>query len=191
MKYLIVGLGNIGSEYVDTRHNVGFMILNRLMERFGVSPEQNRHAFTAKIKHRGKTLFLVLPTTYMNLSGKAVRYYMQQEKIPLENILVVTDDLALPFGSCRIKPKGSDGGHNGLKNIQELLGTTKYSRMRFGVGNDFPSGSQVDYVLSDFTDEEFEAMPPILDECVEGILSFVSVGIAHTMNSFNQKKKGE
>lgn len=191
MKYLIAGLGNIGQEYVDTRHNVGFMILNRLMERFDVTPESDRYAFTAKIKYKGKTLFLVLPTTYMNLSGKAIRYHLQQQKIPVENLLVVTDDLALPFGTCRIRAKGSDGGHNGLKNIQELLGTQNYNRLRFGVGNDFNKGAQVDYVLSDFTDEEFEAIPPILDACVEGILSFVGVGIARTMTGFNKKKKEE
>lgn len=188
MKYLIAGLGNIGQEYVDTRHNVGFMVLNRLMERFDVTPESDRYAFTAKIKYKGKKLFLVLPTTYMNLSGKAIRYHLQQQKIPLENLLVVTDDLALPFGTCRIRQKGSDGGHNGLKNIQELLGTQKYNRLRFGIGSDFPKGAQVDYVLSDFTDEEFEAIPPILDTCVEGILSFVSIGAARTMSSFNAKK---
>jgi PTH1 family peptidyl-tRNA hydrolase len=191
MKYLIAGLGNIGQEYVDTRHNVGFMILNRLMERFEVTPESDRYAFTAKIKYKGKTLFLVLPTTYMNLSGKAIRYHLQQQKIPMENLLIVTDDLALPFGTCRIRAKGSDGGHNGLKNIQELLGTQNYNRLRFGVGNDFHQGGQVDYVLSDFTDEEFEAIPPILDTCVEGILSFVGVGVARTMTSFNKKKKEE
>lgn len=188
MKYLIAGLGNIGQEYVDTRHNVGFMVLNRLMERFNATPELDRHAHTAKIKYKGKSLFLVLPTTYMNLSGKAIRYHLQQQKIPEENLLVVTDDLALPFGTCRMRAKGSNGGHNGLKNIQELLGNTNYNRLRFGVGNDFQKGSQVDYVLSDFTDEEFEAIPPLLDACVEGILSFVGVGIARTMTSFNTKK---
>lgn len=188
MKYLIAGLGNIGREYVDTRHNVGFMVLNRLMERFDATPELDRHAYTAKIKYKGKSLFLVMPTTYMNLSGKAIRYHLQQQKVPLENLLVVTDDLALPFGTCRMRAKGSDGGHNGLKNIQDLLGTTKYPRLRFGVGNDFPKGAQVDYVLSDFTDEEFEAIPALLDACVEGILSFVGIGMARTMNSFNTKK---
>ncbi len=191
MKYLIAGLGNVGAEYVDTRHNVGFMVLNRLMEDFGATPELGRNAYTAKVKHKGRQLHLVLPTTYMNLSGKAVRYHLNDNKIPLENLLVVTDDLALPFGTCRMRAKGSDGGHNGLKDINQMLGTTKYARLRFGVGNDFHKGGQVDYVLSPFTDEEFEALPAMLDYCVKGILSFTSIGINRTMTSFNKKKKEE
>jgi PTH1 family peptidyl-tRNA hydrolase len=189
MKYLIAGLGNIGSEYVDTRHNVGFMVLNRMMERFKVEPEQNRHAFTATIKYKGRQLFLVLPTTYMNLSGKAVRYYLQQQKVPLDKMMVVTDDISLPFGTCRMRPSGSDGGHNGLKSIQELLGTAKYPRLKFGVGDDFNPGGQADYVLSPFTDEQFDDLPPLLDKCVEGILSFASIGLGRTMNGFNARPK--
>jgi PTH1 family peptidyl-tRNA hydrolase len=189
MKYLIVGLGNIGREYVDTRHNVGFMVIDRLMEKLGTTPEMNRLAYTSKGKYKGKQILMVMPTTYMNLSGKAVRYYLRENNIPIENLLVVTDDLALPFGTCRLKAKGSDGGHNGLKHIQEFLGTTNYARMRVGVGSEFPKGSQVDYVLSDFTDEEFDFLPNILDYCVEGILSFVSIGAERTMTSFNKKRK--
>jgi PTH1 family peptidyl-tRNA hydrolase len=187
MKYLIVGLGNIGAEYVDTRHNVGFMVLNRLAEHFEVQPESDRLAFTAKARYRGKQLILVMPTTYMNLSGKAVQYHMQKHKIPLENIMVVTDDLSLDFGHCRMKPSGSDGGHNGLKDIQAKLGTGKYPRLKVGIGNDFPRGGQVDYVLSDFTDREFEQLPTILDYCVDGILKWIGHGIQHTMNTFNAK----
>ena len=187
MKYVIVGLGNIGAEYVDTRHNVGFMVLNRLAEHFDVLPESNRYAFTAKARYRGKQLHLVMPTTYMNLSGKAVHYYLQQTKAPLQNLMVVTDDLALPFGHCRMRPSGSDGGHNGLKNIQERLGTGKYPRLKVGIGNDFPKGGQVDYVLSDFTDREFDALPMILDYCVDGILKWVGHGIQQTMTGFNAK----
>lgn len=187
MKYLIVGLGNIGAEYVDTRHNIGFMVANRLAQRLDQLPELMRHAYVAKGKHKGRHLTIVMPTTYMNLSGKAVRYYMEKEKIPAQNIMVVTDDLALPFGRLRMKGKGSDGGHNGLKDIQAVLGSTQYPRLRFGVGNDFPKGRQVDYVLSPFSDEEFEAIPDLLDTCVQGILDFTTIGLGRTMNDFNKK----
>ena len=188
MKFVIVGLGNPGAEYVDTRHNVGFMVLNRLAEHFDVTPESNRYGFTAKARHRGKQLQLVMPTTFMNLSGKAVQYYLQQHKAPIQNLMVVTDDLALPFGQCRMKPSGSDGGHNGLKDIQATLGTGKYPRLKVGIGNEFPKGGQVDYVLSDFTDREFDALPQILDYCVDGILKWVGHGIQQTMNSFNENR---
>lgn len=187
MKFVIVGLGNIGQEYVDTRHNVGFMVLNRLAEHFDVTPESDRHAFTAKTRYRGKPVTLVMPTTFMNLSGKAVQFYLQQTKAPIENLMVVTDDLSLPFGHCRMKPKGSDGGHNGLKDIQARLGTNAYPRLRVGIGDDFAKGKQVDYVLSDFTDREFDALPTILDYCVEGILKWMGHGIQQTMNTFNEK----
>ena len=189
MKYLIVGLGNIGSEYVDTRHNAGFMVVDRLAERLKVQPEPDRLAFTARGKFKGRQFHLVMPTTYMNLSGKAVRYHLNQNKIPLSNLLVVTDDIALPFGNCRLRAKGSDGGHNGLKSINEILGTQTYARMRVGVGSEFSKGRQVDYVLSPFTDEEFDALPPILDKCVQGIISFATAGIGRTMSSFNAKPK--
>ncbi|MEM6348753.1 MAG: aminoacyl-tRNA hydrolase [Bacteroidota bacterium] len=187
MKYLIVGLGNIGADYVDTRHNIGFMVANRLAETLNVTPELQRHAYVAEGKYKGRHIHIVMPTTYMNLSGKAVRYYVEKNKLPLENLLVITDELALPFGTLRLKGKGSDGGHNGLKNIQDLLGTTKYPRLRFGIGNEFAKGQQVDYVLSDFSDAEFDALPDLLDRCVKGILSFTTIGIQRTMNDFNRK----
>lgn len=187
MKFVIVGLGNPGNEYVDTRHNVGFMVLNRLAEHFDVQPEPNRYAFTAKARYRGKQLELVLPTTFMNLSGKAVQYYLQQTKAPVQNLMVVTDDLALPFGQCRMKQSGSAGGHNGLKDIEARLGTSKYNRLKVGIGNDFKPGRQVDYVLSDFSDREFDALPMILDYCVDGIQKWIGHGIQQTMNTFNTK----
>jgi PTH1 family peptidyl-tRNA hydrolase len=187
MKYLIAGLGNIGNEYTDTRHNVGFMVLDRLAEKLGVQPELSRHAYAVTGKYKGRQLVLIRPTTFMNLSGKAVRYYKEKHSLSLEQILVVTDDLALPFGKCRLKPGGSDGGHNGLKSINEQLGSREYPRMRIGIGDEFHKGGQVDYVLSPFTDEEFDKLPPILDRCVEGILSFCTIGITRTMESFNRK----
>lgn len=188
MKYLIVGLGNIGEKYVDTRHNIGFMVAHRLAETLKVTPELKRHAYTTKGKYKGRQLHIVMPTTYMNLSGKAVRYYLKELKIDTQNLLVVTDDIALPFGKLRLKPKGSDGGHNGLKDINQMLGTQQYPRLRFGVGNDFQKGGQSDYVLSPFTDEEFEALPELLDKSVKGILSFVSIGIGRTMEQINRKE---
>ncbi|MFK7922540.1 MAG: aminoacyl-tRNA hydrolase [Bacteroidia bacterium] len=187
MKYLIVGLGNIGAEYVDTRHNIGFMVANRLAETLNVTPELQRHAYVAEGKHKGRHIHMIMPTTYMNLSGKAVRYYVEKHKLTLDNVLIVTDELALPFGTLRMRGKGSDGGHNGLKSIQEMMGTNKYPRLRFGIGNEFEKGQQVDYVLSDFTDEEFTALPDLLDRCVKGILSFTAIGIQRTMNDFNRK----
>ncbi len=187
MKYLIVGLGNVGVEYRDTRHNVGFMVLDRLAETLEVQPELSRHAFTVQGKYKGRSLQLVMPTTYMNRSGKAVRYYLDQLKIPAQQIMVVTDDLALPFGTARMRAKGSDGGHNGLKDITQSLGTQDYPRLRVGVGDDFSRGRQVDYVLSPFSDEEFQELPAILDRCVQGIFSFVTVGIDQTMSEFNRK----
>lgn len=187
MKYLIVGLGNIGPEYVNTRHNIGFMVAERLAQQFDQTPELMRHAYVAKGKHRGRQLIIAMPTTYMNLSGKAVRYYLEKEKIPLSNLIVVTDDLALPFGKLRMKGQGSDGGHNGLKDIQATLGTHQYPRLRFGVGNDFAKGQQVDFVLSPFNEAEFDALPERIDTCIKGILSFVSIGLERTMNDFNKK----
>ncbi|MEL6254304.1 MAG: aminoacyl-tRNA hydrolase [Bacteroidota bacterium] len=189
MKYLIAGLGNIGSEYVDTRHNIGFMVLDRLAEMLKASPELNRLAYTVTAKYRGRRLVLVMPTTYMNLSGKAVKYYMDQEKIPLERIMIVTDDLNLPFGTMRMRAKGSHGGHNGFKHIDQVLGTNNYARIRMGIGNEYLKGQQVDYVLSPFTDEEFEELPDLIDKACQGILSFASIGIGRTMNDFNKKKK--
>lgn len=187
MKYLIVGLGNIGAEYADTRHNIGFDVLDALAEASNTSFTTDRYGAVATLRSKGHTLVLLKPSTYMNLSGKAVRYWLDAEKIPLENLLVISDDIALPFGTLRMRPKGSAGGHNGLKNIAELLGTEEYARMRFGVGGDFPRGHQVDYVLGEWTAEEREAMPERLKLFGDAIRSFVSVGVALTMNTYNKK----
>ncbi len=185
MKYLIAGLGNIGPEYELTRHNIGFLVLDQLADlhqaNFGVS----RLAEKAEIKYKGRTLHLIKPTTYMNLSGKAVTYWMNELKIPKENILVIVDDLALPFGSLRLRTKGSSAGHNGLKNIELLLGGQDYSRLRFGIGNEFGKGQQVDFVLSNFTQEEFQKLPEVIKKANEMILSFCTAGAAITMSQFN------
>ena len=158
MKYLIVGLGNIGPEYHETRHNIGFMAVDALAKAAGATFTDGRYGFTATLSVKGRQLLLLKPSTFMNLSGNAVRYWMQKENIPLENVLVVVDDLALPFGTLRLKGKGSDAGHNGLKHIAATLGTQNYARLRFGIGNDFPRGGQIDYVLGHFTDEDWKTM---------------------------------
>ena len=154
MKYLIVGLGNIGDEYRDTRHNIGFNVLDAFAKASNIVFKDGRYGATADLSLKGRQLVLLKPSTYMNLSGNAVRYWMQQEKVPLENVLIVVDDLALPFGALRLKPKGSDAGHNGLKHIAAKLGTENYARLRFGIGNNFPKGAQIDYVLGHFSEEE-------------------------------------
>lgn len=187
MKYLIVGLGNIGSEYVNTRHNIGFKILDAFANASNIFFEPNRYADTATFKFKGRTFILVKPTTYMNLSGKAVNYYLQKEKIKQENLLVVTDDIALPFGTLRLKGKGSDGGHNGLKNIIETLGNTNYARLRFGVGSDFNKGSQVNYVLGEWSNAESEALKERLDKAVDAIKAFGTIGLGRTMSEYNNK----
>ena len=187
MKYLIVGLGNIGAEYADTRHNIGFDVLDALAEASNTSFTTDRYGAVATLRSKGHTLVLLKPSTYMNLSGKAVRYWMEAEKIAPENLLVVSDDIALPFGTLRLRPKGSAGGHNGLKNIAELLGTEEYARMRFGVGGDFPKGHQVEYVLGEWTDEERKALPERLKVFVDAIRSFATVGTQLTMTNFNKK----
>ena len=187
MKYLIVGLGNIGAEYAETRHNIGFKVLDALAEASNAVFTTARYGDVAEVKYQGRTLVLLKPSTYMNLSGKAVRYWMDAGKIAPENLLVVSDDIALPFGMLRLRPKGSAGGHNGLKNIAELLGTEEYARMRFGVGGDFPKGHQVEYVLGEWTDAEREAMPGRLKVFVDAIRSFATAGVATTMNFFNKK----
>ncbi len=185
MKYLIVGLGNIGAEYELTRHNIGFLLLDRMADEAGVDFKQDRLAFRAEMKVKGRTLVLIKPTTYMNLSGKAVNYWLQQEKLKPENLLVLTDDIALPFGKIRLKPRGSAGGHNGLKNIEENVGSNAYPRLRFGVGDDYPKGGQVKYVLSPFTPKEFEELVIYMDRSIEAIHSFATIGLERTMNSFN------
>lgn len=186
VKYLIVGLGNIGAEYAETRHNIGFKVLDALAASDTVFTP-SRYGAVAKLKHKGRTLVLLKPSTYMNLSGKAVAYWMNQEKIPLENVMIVTDDLALPFGTIRIRAKGSDGGHNGLKSINASLGTTEYARLRFGIGSDFHKGAQVDYVLSEWVDEEKAIMPEKLAAAGEAIKSFSTIGLERTMNFHNKK----
>ncbi len=187
MKYLIVGLGNIGREYEYTRHNIGFRVLDALAKASNIVFADRRYGFVAELKVKGRTLILLKPSTYMNLSGNAVRYWLNQEKIPTENLLVVTDDLALPFGALRLKGKGSNAGHNGLGNIQSVLNTQEYARLRFGIGSDFSRGRQVDYVLDNFSDEEEDALPAKLETCGEIIKSFCLAGIQNTMNQYNNK----
>lgn len=187
MKYLIVGLGNIGPEYLGTRHNIGFRVVNALAEDAGAFFTENRYGATASLRIKNCELILLKPNTFMNLSGNAVKYWLQKENIPIENLLVVVDDLALPYGTLRLKQKGSDAGHNGLKNIQLMLGTQEYSRLRFGIGSDFSRGKQIDYVLGKFTPEQLSEMPEKLKRSVEIIKSFCLAGIQITMNQFNNK----
>lgn len=186
MKYLIVGLGNIGPEYAFTRHNVGFMVLDRLAAQQNLKFSLERHAFFTEWKYKGKQLVLIKPTTYMNLSGKAVLHYMRMHKIKPENVLIVVDEIQLDYGTLRLKPKGSHGGHNGLKNIQELLETSEYPRLRCGIGGNFSKGRQVEYVLGKFTEDELAGLPLILDKAGEMILSFCTAGINNTMTLYNQ-----
>lgn len=187
MKYLIVGLGNIGAEYHNTRHNIGFNVLDALAKASNLVFTDGRYGMTTKLSIKGRQLLLLKPSTYMNLSGNAVRYWMQQEKIPLENVLVIVDDLALPFGTLRLKGKGSDAGHNGLKHIAEILGTQNYARLKFGIGNDFPKGGQVDFVLGHFTEEDMKTMDERVEMAEKIIKSFCLAGISITMNQFNKK----
>jgi len=187
MKYLIVGLGNIGREYEDTRHNIGFRVLDALAKASNIVFADRRYGFVSELRIKGRTLILLKPSTYMNLSGNAVRYWLNHEKIPVENLLVVVDDLALPFGTLRLKGKGSNAGHNGLGNIQSVLGTQEYARLRFGIGSEFPRGRQVDYVLDDFSDEEEKELPEKLETCGEIIKSFCLAGIQNTMNQYNNR----
>ncbi|MGF1638854.1 MAG: aminoacyl-tRNA hydrolase [Cyclobacteriaceae bacterium] len=185
MKYLIVGLGNIGAEYELTRHNAGFLVLDQLADKHKVSFTLERHAHKSEIKYKGRQIHLIKPTTYMNLSGKAFKYWMQQLGVAMENTLVITDDIALPLGRLRMRQKGSSAGHNGLKNIEELLGGQNYPRLRVGIGDNFRQGGQVDYVLSRFTSEEMKELPEILEKASEMALSFCTLGIERTMSNFN------
>ena len=188
MKQLIVGLGNIGYEYADTRHNIGFMILDALAKASNVIFDVNkRYGAIAELRLKNKQLVLLKPYTYMNLSGNAVRYWMQREKIELENLLIVVDDLALPFGALRLKKRGSDAGHNGLRHIQEVLGTLDYNRLRFGIGSDFQQGRQINFVLDSFTEEEQKLLPERIDKAVDAVKSFALSGVDITMNLFNNK----
>jgi PTH1 family peptidyl-tRNA hydrolase len=186
-KFLIVGLGNIGAEYVNTRHNIGFKVLDFLAKKESVTFETAKFGALAELKLKGKTFFLLKPNTYMNLSGKAVKYWMEKENIPIENLLVITDDLNLAFGTIRIKTKGSDGGHNGLKNIQLLLNTTEYPRFRFGISDEFKKGKQIDYVLGEWNDDEKAKLPERLELASEIISSFALAGLSETMNIYNGK----
>ncbi|MDR2791871.1 MAG: aminoacyl-tRNA hydrolase [Tannerellaceae bacterium] len=187
MEFLVAGLGNIGAEYAGTRHNVGFRIVNRLAEDAAASFTAQRYGSIARFRVKNAGLILLKPNTYMNLSGDAIRYWLQKEEMPIERLLVVVDDLALPFGTLRIKPQGSHAGHNGLKNIQDRLATSTYARLRFGIGNDFPQGRQLDYVLGAFTPEETEALPPLVTQAADMVRSFCLSGIQTTMNLYNNK----
>uniref|UniRef100_UPI003FF0EB7F aminoacyl-tRNA hydrolase n=1 Tax=Prevotella sp. TaxID=59823 RepID=UPI003FF0EB7F len=187
-KYLIVGLGNPGCEYENTRHNTGFMVLDKMAESVGVSFEDKRYGYVAETSIKGRKVFLLKPTTYMNLSGNAVRYWLQKENIDQKRLLVVVDDLSIPLGDYRLKGNGSNGGHNGLGNIQQLIGQ-QYARLRMGIGSDFQRGQQVDWVLGKYSDEDMRTLQPSIDEAVEIIRSFVLAGLDITMNQFNKLGK--
>jgi len=186
MKYLIAGLGNMGAEYDDTRHNVGFEVVDALAKEFNVSFKNEQLGDIAEFKHRGRTVVLLKPSTYMNRSGKSVRYWLQKKKIEVKNLLVIVDDLNLEFGKIRLRGKGSDGGHNGIKDINQILGGSQYARLRIGIGNDFQRGRQVDYVLGKWSTEEAEKLPELIKKASEISKSFVAIGLSHTMNQFNK-----
>ena len=188
MKYLIAGLGNPGKEYENTRHNIGFKILDALADASNIVFSDGRYGWVTEYKFKGRTLILLKPTTFMNLSGKAVNYWMQKENIPLENVLVLVDDLALPLGSLRLRAKGSDAGHNGLKNINQMLGSQDYARLRFGIGDNFRQGQQVDYVLGEWDKQENLELPALIDTSIEIVKSFATIGVAQTMTFFNKRK---
>jgi peptidyl-tRNA hydrolase, PTH1 family len=187
MKYLIAGLGNIGSEYAKTRHNIGFLVADSLTHQLKGQTEVEKLSIVSRVKYRGRTLVIIKPTTFMNLSGKAIKYWLEKEKIPVDRLLVILDDIALPTGSLRMKAKGGDAGHNGLTDIIEKLGTNVFSRLRIGIGNDFPRGRQADYVLGEWTKSEEKLMIPRIDIATDMVLSYVSVGTNLTMTAFNNK----
>ena len=187
MKFLVTGLGNIGDAYAHTRHNIGFELLDALAGASNVSFKDQRYGFYAELKHRGRTYCLLKPSTYVNLSGNAVRYYLQKLKLPDDRLLVVADDIALPFGTIRLRAKGGDAGHNGLAHINQVLGTSKYARLRFGIGDDFGRGQQVGYVLGEWDEAEKKALPERIKLAGEAILSFGTIGIERTMNFYNNK----
>lgn len=186
MKYLIVGLGNVGAEYDNTRHNVGFDVIDLMANEKECSFTEGGNALTTTYKHKGRTLILLKPTTYMNLSGKAVNYWLQKEKIKTENLLVIVDDLNLPFGTVRLFGKGSDGGHNGLKDIDKILNTNKYARIRFGIGNPDQKGQHVNHVLGEWSEEQQKELPKLLKKAAGIAKSFASIGLAFTMKQFNK-----
>jgi PTH1 family peptidyl-tRNA hydrolase len=187
MKYLVVGLGNPGEKYENTRHNIGFKVLDEFAEERNATFETVKLGDVATAKWKGRTVVLLKPSTFMNLSGKAVNYYMQKEKIPLDKVMIITDDIALPFGKLRLKGKGSDGGHNGLKSIQEVLATSSYARLRFGVGNEYQKGQQVDYVLGEWDKEELKTLPERIKTATEFIKGFTTIGLNLTMTNWNNK----
>ena len=189
MNYLVAGLGNIGPEYADTRHNAGFMVLDAWAQASNAVFQTKRYGDIATVSFKGRNITLLKPSTYMNLSGNAVRYWVNALKIPVENLLVICDDLNIPFGTMRMRKKGSDGGHNGLKNIQELLGTQEYTRIRVGIGNDLRKGEQVDFVLGKLSREELEQMKEICSKVIKGAEAFVTIGADRAMNSFNTKDR--
>jgi len=186
MKYLVAGLGNIGQEYINTRHNIGFIVLDKIAESTGLSFESKRYAWVLQYRFKGRIFILIKPTTFMNLSGKAVAYWLKKENIPDENLLVIADDIALPIGALRLRKKGGSGGHNGLTNIIEYLGTDEFARLRIGIGDDYPLGLQSEYVLGKITNEEKKVLLPKTEKAIEIIKSFGTIGIERTMNLFNK-----
>jgi PTH1 family peptidyl-tRNA hydrolase len=185
MKYLIAGLGNIGPKYELTRHNIGFLILDQIADKFDTVFETSRLADKAEVRYKGRVLHLIKPNTYMNLSGKAVVYWLNELKIPKEHLLVIMDEVALPFGNLRLRGKGSSAGHNGLKNIELMLGGQDYARLRFGLGDNFPKGQQADFVLSNFSKEEFQKLPDLIQKAVDMTLAFCTIGVEKTMSQYN------
>ena len=185
-KFLIIGLGNVGNEYANTRHNIGFDVLNAFVQKHGASFSVQRFAFMCVVKWKGKQFVCICPTTYMNLSGRAFKYWMDKEKVSLENTLTIVDDIALPFDKLRLRPSGSDAGHNGLKDIQQILGTDKYPKLRFGIGNNYPKGMQVDFVLSKWANDELAVVKMKIEKSIEAIESFATAGIEQTMNEVNK-----
>jgi len=192
MSFLIVGLGNIGAEYANTRHNIGFNVLDAWAQASNAVFSNLRHGKLTQVKHKGNSFFLLKPSTYMNLSGKAVNYWLQAERIPIENLLVIVDDIALPFGVLRMRKQGSDGGHNGLRHISETLGHQNFNRLRIGIGHDFGQGQQVDYVLSEWDEEELKQLPDVLNKAIDAAKAFAAIGMERAMNQYNTKQmKGE
>ena len=187
MKYLIAGLGNVGDEYTNTRHNIGFKILDALAKASNISFEDKRYGFIGRLKYKGRIFILLKPSTYVNLSGLAVNFWVKKEKLSLDNFLAVVDDVSIPFGSLRIRPKGGDAGHNGLAHINQILGTNNFPRLRFGIGDDFPTGTQVNYVLGEWSREEEENLPEIIRHATEMILAFGTIGLELTMTKYNIK----